>query len=40
MGLPGLMPFLNHPCTLSVSLAVHLYCLRSAFAFTDDFEMG
>src|SRR6218665_746954 len=28
-GIP--IPFLNHPCTLSASLAAHLYGLRSAF---------
>ncbi|WP_157090215.1 hypothetical protein [Polaromonas jejuensis] len=35
----NLIPFLNHPCTLSASLAVRLYCLRFAFAFTNDLEM-
>jgi hypothetical protein len=29
---------LNHPCTLSASLAVRQYCLRFAFAFTNDLE--
>jgi ferredoxin len=33
-----LIPFLNHSCTLSASLAVRLYCLRFAFAFTNDLE--
>jgi hypothetical protein len=33
-----LIPFLNHPCTLSASLAVRLYCLRFAFAFTNDLK--
>jgi hypothetical protein len=33
-----LIPFLNHPCTLSASLAVRLYCPRFAFAFTNDLE--
>ena len=35
----GLIPFPNHPCTLSASLAVRLYCRRFAFAFTNDVEM-
>jgi hypothetical protein len=34
-----LIPLLNHPCTLSASLAVRLYCRRFAFAFTNDLEM-
>src|SRR6218665_1484040 len=29
----------NHPCTSSASLAVHSYCLRPAFTFTNDLEM-
>jgi hypothetical protein len=33
------IPFLNHPCTLSASLAVRLYCRRFAFAFTNDLKM-
>ena len=33
------IPFPNHPCTLSASLAVRLYCRRFAFAFTNDVEM-
>ena len=32
------VPFPNHPCTLSASLGVRLYCLRFAFAFTIDLE--
>ena len=32
------IPFLNHPYTLSASLAVRLYCRRFAFAFTNDLE--
>jgi len=32
----GLIPFPNHLCTLSASLAVCLYCRRFAFAFTKD----
>src|SRR6218665_2371102 len=35
----AMIPFLNHPCTLSASLAVHRYCLRSAFAFPNDWKM-
>src|SRR6218665_3099242 len=35
----AMIPFLNHPCPLSASLAVHRYCLRSAFAFPNDLEM-
>lgn len=35
----GFIPFLNHPCTVSASLAVRLYCLRFAFAFTNVLEM-
>src|SRR6218665_649485 len=40
-GFPGLhlIPFLNHPCTLPASLAVHSCCLRFAFACTNDLEM-
>ena len=34
-----LIPFLNHPCTMSASLAVRLCCRRFAFAFTNDVEM-
>ena len=34
-----LIPFPYHPCTLSASLAVRLYCRRFAFAFTNDLEM-
>jgi Domain of unknown function (DUF4160) len=34
-----LIPFLNHPCTLSASLAVRLYCRRFTFAFTNDLEI-
>ena len=36
-----LIPLLSHPCTLSASLAVRLYCLRFAFAFAfaHDLEM-
>ena len=34
-----LIPFPNHPCTLTASLAVRLYCRRLAFAFTNDVEM-
>jgi hypothetical protein len=33
-----MIPFINHPCTLSASLAVQSYCLRFAFAFTNDLE--
>ena len=33
-----LIPFPNHPCTLSASLGVRLYCLRFTFAFTNDLE--
>jgi hypothetical protein len=33
-----LIPFPYQPCTLSASLAVHLHCLRFAFAFTIDLE--
>src|SRR6218665_682336 len=32
----AMIPFLNHPCPLSASLAVPRYCLRSAFAFPKD----
>jgi len=39
MGVSSVIPFLNHPCTLSASLAVHLYCLRFAFTFTNDLKM-
>ncbi|WP_265307728.1 hypothetical protein, partial [Verminephrobacter eiseniae] len=39
-GPEQVIPFLKHPCTLPASLAVHWYCLRSAFAFTNDVEMG
>jgi hypothetical protein len=35
----GFIPFPNHPCTLSASIAVSLYCRRFTFAFTDDLEM-
>src|SRR6218665_157833 len=34
-----LIAFLNHPCDLSASLAAHWYCLRFAFAFTNDLAM-
>jgi hypothetical protein len=37
--LKVLIPFLHHPCTLSASLAVRLYCRRFAFAFTNDVEI-
>jgi len=37
-GPEQVIPFLKHPCTLPASLAVHPYCLRSAFA--NDVEMG
>src|SRR6218665_37002 len=33
------IPFLNHPCTLPASLAVHSCCLRFAFACTNDLKM-
>src|SRR6218665_1125299 len=39
-GPEQVIPFLKHPCTLSASLAVQSYCQRSAFAFTNDWEMG
>jgi hypothetical protein len=32
------IPFPYQPCTLSASLAVRLYCLRFAFAFTIDLK--
>src|SRR6218665_2801595 len=35
----AVIPFPNHPCTSSASLAVHSYCLRLAFASTNDLEM-
>ena len=34
-----LIPSPNHPCTLSASLVVRLYCPRFAFAFTNGLEM-
>ena len=34
-----LIPFPYQTCTLSASLAVRLYCLRFAFAFTLDLEV-
>ena len=37
--LQKVIPFPNHPCTLSASLAARLYCRRFPFAFIDDVEM-
>ncbi|ABM57727.1 hypothetical protein Veis_1975 [Verminephrobacter eiseniae EF01-2] len=39
-GPEQVIPFLKHPCTLPASLAVHWYCLRSAFAFTNALAMA
>ncbi|MCW5236665.1 hypothetical protein D5047_10360 [Verminephrobacter eiseniae] len=39
-GPEQVIPFPKHRCTLPASLAVHWHCLRSAFAFTNDLEMG
>jgi hypothetical protein len=38
VGSANLIPFPNHPCTLSASLAVRQYCPRFAFAGAFDFE--
>jgi hypothetical protein len=35
----GAIPVLDHPCILSISRAVCLYCRRFAFAFMDDLEI-
>src|SRR6218665_816335 len=35
----SVIPFPNHACALPASLAVHSYCLRLAFALTNDWEM-
>jgi hypothetical protein len=37
--LASQIPLLNHPCTLSASLAARLYCRRFAFAGAFDLEM-